>query len=50
MHAGNKQHHTGRQLYHPKGGDAGLHLAVGRDLNPDGSVDVLTMQREEVVE
>ena len=50
MHAGNKQHHTGRQIYHPRGGDTGLHVAVGRDLNPDGTVDVLGTQLEEVVE
>jgi hypothetical protein len=27
-----------------------LHIALGRDLNPDGSVDVLGTQLEEVIE
>ena len=33
-----------------KGRHTGLHVAVGRDLNPDGSADVLATQLEEIVE
>ena len=33
-----------------KGRHTGLHVALGRDLNPDGTVDVLATQLEEVVE